>query len=157
HTADEEVVLPVRKLVTSIKSHSRDRDRGNPENHRWFHALLPRPFADARPQIEATVAHHRPTIVSAGLENIHLVSAVRAILVFPDLPCYGIQREAERVSMPHCVNLRPMSCAPDEWIVGRNGSVVAQPEHLTREIIGILRTWRLWRIADADAHIDHSV
>src|SRR5215813_2046928 len=55
------------------------------------------------------------------------------------------------------VNLRTISRASDEWIVGRNRTVFTKPQYFAREIVRVLRARCCWRISNADAHVNHAV
>ena len=59
--------------------------------------------------------------------------------------------------MAHGVYLGPVARASDEGIVRGDRSIVAKPQHLSREIVRILRARSGRRVANADAHVQHAI
>src|SRR5262249_2289824 len=157
HAADENVVLPVWKLVAGVEGHAGNRDRGNPENSRLLHPFLPRFVADAWTEIETTEADQRPAVIFPRLQNVDLVTAIRPVLAFPDRAGIRLKSESQRIAMPHRVDLRTITGAADKRIIGRNRAVIPQAQHFAREVVRILRSRGSRRIADADRHVHHSV
>src|SRR5215471_6388023 len=101
HAADEDIVLPVGKLIAGVKGHAGNRDCGNPEDQRRFHSFLPGDLTDARAKVEPSETHHWPSVILAGLENIDLIATIGAVFAFPNVPCDWIHRKSESVPMTH--------------------------------------------------------
>src|SRR5262249_24829260 len=79
----EYITLPLGKLVTRIKSHAGDGNRGSPVHQRRF-----KPFArELRGLPWALIGpaetKQRPTVVHSRLENVDLIAAIRAVFVQP--------------------------------------------------------------------------
>ena len=98
----------------------------------WPAALLVLP----RPGIGAPVAHERPAVVRARLQDVDFVAAVRPVLVQPHLAGARMHRQAERAAMAERVDLGPgIGGLADERIVFRHAAVVVQPQHLPAEAV----------------------
>src|SRR4029450_6752082 len=138
--ADEDAALPGGKAVSRVEGHARDGDGRHPEDDRLLRAVTRGIFRDSWTEIIAAVAHHRPAVVPARLDNVDLVPPARSLLGRPELP--GLRVDAQRV--PIAVAERVDGWlefgSSDEWIVWRHSSIVSQPDHLTRVIAGVLRT-----------------
>src|SRR5215471_17672404 len=59
--------------------------------------------------------------------------------------------------MSYCVDFRPVPCATDERVIRRHSSIVTQPQHLTCQVIWILRARRARWVCNPDSHVYHSV
>ena len=99
------------------------------------------PTADAagvadRGSVVAAVAHPRPAVVAAGDDAVQLVAALRAVLVHPEFVGPGADRRALRVAVPVAPDLRPG--AGDGRVVGRDGSIAADPDHLAERGLKVL-------------------
>src|SRR5439155_14539546 len=79
HSADKDIVFPVGKFVASVEGHAGNGNRRDPEYERRLHSLLPWFLRHTRPEIEASKTDDGPSIVLAGLQDVDLVAAVRAV------------------------------------------------------------------------------
>ena len=104
--ADEDIALPLRESVAGVERHAGDRDRRHPVDERRLEARVSRALDLPRPRIGAAVAHERPSVVGAGLEDVDLVAAVRAVLVEPHLAGARMHRQPERAAVSERVDLR---------------------------------------------------
>ena len=92
---DKDIALPLRQLVARVERHPRHGDRRHPEHDWHFEALVSRGLAVLpRSRIRAAVAHDRPAVVRAGLQDVDLVAAVGAVLVLPHLASAGMHGQA---------------------------------------------------------------
>src|SRR5207302_4875222 len=97
--ADEQAAAPGRKQVTCIERHAGWRDRRYPVFDRLLHAGFLRALVDLGAVVVDAIADHGPAVVLAGLRNVDLVAAARAMLVLPELAGLRMDRGALRVAM----------------------------------------------------------
>src|SRR5687768_4271454 len=64
-----------------------------------------------------------PTIVSAAHDQINFVATLRPVLVFPELACAAVEREALRVAVSKAPDLRSRTWLRDKGVVSRHASV----------------------------------
>src|SRR5262245_1748651 len=114
-------------------------------------------FALPRARVRAAVAHERPAVVGARLQDVDLVAAVGTVFVGPDLAGAGVDGEAELVAMSQRVDLGLCSRFPGKRIVRWNASIVADAEHLAALISGVLREVRILLIAARRRDVEHAV
>src|SRR6266571_1990459 len=157
HAAHKNVVFPVGELVAGVEGHAGSSDRRHPEEERLLHRLLPRLLRHTRPEIEPAKADDGPTIILTRLQDIDLVAAIGPVLAFPDGPGVRIDSEPQRIAMAHRVDLRPVSRTTGKGVVRRNGSIVAQAQHLAGQVVWILRARRARRVADANRQVHHAI
>src|SRR6185295_8653464 len=93
--ADEHVTFPLRELVAGVEREARDRDRGRPVDHRRLVAVVRGHLVVERARIVAAIAHDRPAVILASLDDVELVAAVRAVLGLPELARHGMHCKAE--------------------------------------------------------------
>src|SRR5262249_2851994 len=110
-----------------------------------------------RAEVEPAEADHRPSVILARLQDINLVTPVRARFALPNGTSVRVHGHAQDVAMAHGIDLRTISRAPDKRLIRRNRAVVPQSQHLSGEIVWILRPRSAGRIASADAHVNHSI
>ncbi len=101
--------------------------------------------------VRTAVTHQRPAIVASRLQDVDFVAAIGTIFVLPHLAGPGMHGQPERAAVSQRVDFRPMAGLPHERIVGRDGAVVAQTQHLAAKRVGILR------IAAGGGHVEHAV
>ena len=159
--ADEDVALPRREQVAGVDGEAGGGDGGQPHHDRRLVAVAGRVRRDPRAGIEAPEAHQRPAVVAAGLEDVELVAAVGAVLVLPDVPGPGVQREAEGVAVPDGVDLRPVARLAHEGVVVGHRAVVVEPQHLAAQAHGVLGGHEEVAVQGPDAsagrHVDLAV
>src|SRR5687767_8773262 len=97
---------------------------------------------EARRVVDA-VADHRPAVVASRLNAIQLVSALRSVLVGPQLAGGGVHEHSLHVAMSVAPDLRLRSWAIHERVVRGYASVVMQADDLALVIGEILRGMRL--------------
>src|SRR5690606_6516895 len=101
----EEIVPPRGERVARIERHAGDRDRRIPEEHRILDADHRPQLRDGRAAVIASVAHERPAVVRARLQDIHLVPAERTVLVLPDLAGRRMDGHADHIAVTDGVDL----------------------------------------------------
>src|SRR5512145_3524789 len=78
--ADEEASLPAREAVTGIERAPGHCDRGHPDDGWRLEVLTPWVLGDLRSHVVPPVAHVRPAVIRASLEDVDLVAAVGPLL-----------------------------------------------------------------------------
>ena len=73
------------QLVAGVDRQARGRDRRHPVDDGVLEAFAREAFRLPRPRIRAARADERPAVVRAGLQDVDLVAAVRAVLALPEL------------------------------------------------------------------------
>src|SRR5580692_9752146 len=91
-----------------------------------------------RAWIGAAQAHHGPTVVATGLENVDLIAAVGPHLRDPHLVRGGMLSKAQYAAVPERIDLRSCVRLADEGVIGRNAAVVLQTQDLTGQRVEIL-------------------
>ena len=97
----------------------------------------------------------RPAVVLAGLDQVELVAALRAVFGRPEGAGVGMDCEPLQVAVAVGVDLRLVSRLPDKRIVRRHGAVVFEPQDLAAVDVRVLRADAI--VALADAHVEHAV
>ena len=138
-TADEQIALPVREQVALIEGHAGGRDHRRPLDDRLLHAGLVGALVDTRARIIDAVTDHRPAVILAGLRDVDLVAAARAVLVHPHLARRRIERGALRIAVAVAPDFRLGAGLFHERIVRRHRSVGAHAHDLADVIGEILR------------------
>ena len=101
HAADQRRALPLREHRAVVEHEIARRDDRRPVDHR-LGQVRPRIRArDRHAVVVRRVGDERPAVVLAGLDQVQLVAASRAVLDFPQ-PAVGRERQAVR---------RPMTAA----------------------------------------------
>src|SRR5262244_406684 len=137
--ADEQVAAPGRQQTAGVERHPGRRDRGHPVLERLLHALLVRALVDFGAVVVDAVADHRPAVILALLDDVDLVAAARPMLVLPQLPGHGVEREALGIAVAVAPDLRLGGRPADERIVRRDRAIGPDADDLA-EIVGrILR------------------
>ena len=122
-----------------VERHAGRRDRRHPVLDRLLHAGLVRALVDLGAAIVDAVADHRPAVVLAGLRNVDLVAAARAVLVLPQFAGLRMQRRALRVAVAVAPDFRLASGSADERIVRRHRAVGRDAHDLAEMIGEVLR------------------
>ena len=129
--ADEEVALPLREGVAGVEGHARGRDRGRPLQHRRRHVRALAAGADlAAGDVFAAVGDLRPAVVAPGERAVHLVAALRAVLVGPQLAGERMHGRALHVAVAPGPDLGARVGAPGERVVGGHAAVGLDAHHL---------------------------
>src|SRR6185503_7405408 len=136
-TADEEAALPSGETVAGVERPTRHGDRRYPHHCRRLELLTPRVLRDLWSHVVAPIAHVRPAVIRPRLEHVDFVTAVRALLSDPELSGLWIERHRVPVPMAECVDAGLVAGFVDEWVIGRNGPVVAKPHGLPGVIVRI--------------------
>src|SRR5215468_8060401 len=137
--ADEQVAAPGRQQIAGVERHPGRRDRGHPVLERLLHALLVRALVDPGAVVVDAVADHRPAVVLAFLDDVDLVATARPVLVLPQLPGHGVEREPLGIAMAVAPDLGLGGRPADEGIVRRDRAIGPDANDLA-EIVGkILR------------------
>ena len=125
--AHEHRAPPLCEAVARVDHQSRRGDRGHPVVHGRLHPLALGAHVDPRsaPVVDP-VAHDRPAVVPARQDQVDLVSALRAVLVEPEVAGLGMEREALRVAVAVAVDVLERALGSDERIVGGDAPVVVQ-------------------------------
>src|SRR5690606_14513527 len=116
--------------------------------NRLLHAVLVRSLADLRAGIVPAIGDDRPAVILAGLRNIDLVAAARAVFDGPELAALRMDRGALRIAVPVRPDFRPHAFLADERIALGHRAVRRDAHHLAEMTGEILR--RLQRIALAE-------
>src|ERR1700683_3345490 len=83
--ADKDVAFPLREFVAGVEGHAGDGNRGNPNHNGRFETNVSGRRNLPWALIRSSIAHQWPAVVAAGLQDVDLVAAVRAIFVLPHL------------------------------------------------------------------------
>ena len=102
HPADERRALPLRKHRAVVEHEIARRDDRRPVDHRLGQVRPRVRTRDRRAVVVGRVGDERPAVVLAGLDQVQLVAASRAVLEFPQ-PAVGRERQTVR---------RPMTGGP---------------------------------------------
>ena len=92
------------------------------------------------------MAHHRPPVIGARLDEVDLVASLGAVLVDPHLVRLGVHDHSLGVAAPVRIDLGKVPGLAHEGVVGRNASVVVQPEHRSDVVVGGLGRMGLGRV-----------
>ena len=84
-SADEDIILPIRELVSCVERQSGWGDRRDPEDDRRLHFLLVRFFGHARAKVETAKADNRPSVILSWQKNVDFIATIRAGLARVDL------------------------------------------------------------------------
>src|SRR5207302_6469696 len=116
------------------------RDGGHPGVERLRHPRLVRALADpGAAAVTDTVGYDRPAVIDAGTDDVHLVAALRPVLVRPEHSRLRMQRRALHVAVPEVEFLGLPARPAGERVVLRHAPVVVQPDHRTGMVIRALR------------------
>ena len=127
HRADEQVSLPLGEVVAGVERQTGWSDRRPPHQFRSFELRAPRRVRDRRTPVLAAVGGQRPPVVIARLDDVGFVSALHAVLGYPELTGLRMVRETDLVSVTHRIDLRQGVWAFHERIVAGSRSAVVQP------------------------------
>src|SRR5262250_1102978 len=101
-----------------------------------LHPSLMGPLADGCARIVvAAIGNHRPPIVFPGADHIELVAPLWPVLVCPEHPGPGIQRDPLDVAVTIGENLGPRIGSPAEGTVLGDASVRVDPHDLPEVVI----------------------
>src|SRR4030095_9452336 len=122
--------------------------------HAWLGGALADLGADA---VVDAVRDDRPAVVGAGADDVHLVAALRAVLVRPEHAGLGVQRRALLVAVAEVEFLRLPGGLADERIVLRHAAVVVQADHRARVILGLRGAGHLAAVAQREVDVAGAV
>src|SRR5262249_14962869 len=74
HPANEHASFPGGKLVAGVERHAGYCDGWDPVHERRLHSFLPGIFRNARTEIKAAVADHRPAVILSSLKDVDFVA-----------------------------------------------------------------------------------
>ena len=112
---------------------------GMEPDDRILEVLARRPTRDARAPVVAAIAHERPAVISPRANDVDLIAATWSLLGLPYFTGFGVDRQGVTVPMSDRINTGLVSPPPDKRVISGNAPVVAQPDDLTRVVVGILR------------------
>src|SRR5438309_9346915 len=145
------MAFPARKPLAGIERHAGRRDRRHPVVERLRHARLVRTLADLRAAaVIDAVGDDRPAVIDAGTDHVHLVAALRPVLVRPEHSRLRMQRRALHVAVPEVEFLGLPSRLADERVVLRDAAIIVQPDHRAGMVIRALRALLLPALAERE-------
>ena len=147
--ADDQVVLPVAPGVADQERCSGGRQRGRAGRPRWREVVGCGSAALGDRPRRIGSGEARVSVVAAALEEVDLVVFIGSVLDLPD-SAVGRKGEPLRIAMAEAVD------GVAERVVGGNGTVEMQPQHLAVEpirILGAILGDRQVGIADAEPEV----
>src|SRR2546427_690823 len=93
------------------------------------------------------------SVIDAGTDDVHLVAALRPVLVGPEHPRLRMQRRALHVAVPEVEFLGLPSRLAGEGVVLRDAAIVVQPDHRAGVVIRSLRALLLPALAEREIQI----
>src|SRR5215471_20291972 len=113
-----------------------------------------RALADPRVIIVATVGDDRPAVIFAGLRDVDLIAAARAVFDGPQLARGRIERGALHVAVPDRPDLRPPAVL---FGITRIGASIGHQAHEFAEVIARVLRLLAGRIALTQRHEQRTV
>src|SRR5207302_9043799 len=148
------IAFPARKPLAGVERHAGRRDGGHPGVERLRHARLVRALADpGTAAVIDTVGDDRPAVIDAGTDDVHLVAALRPVLVRPEHSRLRMQRRALHVAVPEVEFLGLPSRLSGERVVLRHAPIVVQTDHRAGVVIRALRALHLPALAEREIEI----
>src|SRR5215831_8109429 len=119
---DEQITLPFWKFVAVVKRHTGNIQYRIPGNVWIYHLQTTRCGRRWYPTAGAHDSKERPTIIAAGLENVHLV----AVFSYPHLS--GHRMDGHTVYCPMAISkyFRTMSRLAGERVARRRTTIIAE-------------------------------
>src|SRR5450432_4416024 len=102
---------------------------------------------------------HRPAVVLPALDNVHLITAARAVetagttFSLKHQIRAGLPIKALRVAMAIRPDFRPRILLTNERIVGRHGAVIIEPQRFAGERIKLLRQRPIGGVPSRDVEL----
>jgi hypothetical protein len=110
-----------------------------------------RAFADLRSDaVIDAVGDDRPAVIDAGTDHVHLVAALRPVLVRPEHSRLRMDRSTLHVAVPEVEFLGLPSRLAGERVVLRDAAIVVQPDHRSGMVIRALRALLLPALAERE-------
>src|SRR5262245_60290556 len=133
--ADEEVTLPGWNGITGIEGNARRRDHWIPVIDGVDEFRVRGRLGNCTAVIVRPPAHHRPSVILAGLRNVELIASHGTKFGLPQLAGLRVNRAPLRIAMTVGPDLRTRVLAADERIVLGHRTVGIDAHDLA-EIVG---------------------
>src|SRR4029077_18542605 len=117
-----------------IEGNPRGRDHRVPVIDGVGEFRVCRRFGNFATIIMRSPAHHRPSVILAGLRDVELISAHRAEFSLPQLAGFRMNGGALRIAMTVGPDLGTRAFSPNEGIVLGDGSIWIDAHNLAERI-----------------------